>query len=328
MYDGKHPINSPFKVLIIGAGRISAFFDSPGSAEVLTHAHAVSLHPGFQLAGFVDTDQKAAEEAASLWQSKAFQSVDEAFQAGPIDIAAVAAADEAHFPLLLDLADRPLQLVFAEKPLTKTVAESEQIERLYRAKKKALAVNYSRRYVSEFVEIGGNIRAGKWGRLLAGQALYGKGFVHNGSHWMNLFLHWFGDVTGCQVLGQIEDCYEDDPSLRLAVTFDGDQTILFNPVDCRQYTVFEADLCFENHRLRIADAGFSLESYQVHEDARFAGYRKLLPGKPVLTGLGTAMASAYDNLYAYLTGAAAIQCDLADAVRTMKQCAAVGERAR
>ena len=48
-----------YKAVIIGAGNIAAGFDSPKSEKVLTHAHAILLHPDFELLGFYDRDEKS-----------------------------------------------------------------------------------------------------------------------------------------------------------------------------------------------------------------------------------------------------------------------------
>ena len=114
-----------YSVLIIGAGRIGAFFDTPQSEAVLTHAHAFSSHPGFLLRGFVDAERREAERAALLWETEAFDTVTDAFARQEIDVAVVAVPDEAHYQILLELADHPLKLVFAEKPLAKSCAEAE-----------------------------------------------------------------------------------------------------------------------------------------------------------------------------------------------------------
>ena len=55
-----------YKALIVGAGKMGAFFDEPGSDNIFTHAHAYNNHPGFELSGFVDIDGKRARRASRL----------------------------------------------------------------------------------------------------------------------------------------------------------------------------------------------------------------------------------------------------------------------
>ena len=64
-----------YNVLIIGAGKIGAFFDQPGSENILTHAHAFSTHPGFKLLGFVDSNAGQAQKAVSIWGGEYFNNL-------------------------------------------------------------------------------------------------------------------------------------------------------------------------------------------------------------------------------------------------------------
>ena len=59
-------IHQPLNVVIIGAGKIGAFFDSPDSSNILTHAHAFTANRNFRLLGFVDKDLNQAGRAAQI----------------------------------------------------------------------------------------------------------------------------------------------------------------------------------------------------------------------------------------------------------------------
>src|SRR5688572_3156141 len=123
-----------FNVLIVGAGNIGAFFDTPQSSQMLTHAHAFSSHPGFNLLGFVDCSLEKARLAAQVWQCSWFTTIEEAFAQHRVDVVCVATPDETHYEILTLLAQFSVKLVFAEKPLTKTLDEAEVIVALYQTK--------------------------------------------------------------------------------------------------------------------------------------------------------------------------------------------------
>jgi predicted dehydrogenase len=106
-----------FNVLVIGAGAIGAFFDNPDSEHILTHAHAFSAHPGFNLLGFLDTNAERSRNAAQVWKCKAFGSLQEAVERERVDIACVAVPDELHCSILKEIATLPLKAVFTEKPI-------------------------------------------------------------------------------------------------------------------------------------------------------------------------------------------------------------------
>src|SRR3972149_7328158 len=119
-----------YNAMIIGAGNIGAFYDTPDSTNILTHAHAFSKHQGFNLMGFIDTDYHKAEEASAIWGGSAFHSIEEAFDGGPADIVSIAVPDEFHYEILKKLTLYPVKLVFGEKPLVETASQAEEIVRL------------------------------------------------------------------------------------------------------------------------------------------------------------------------------------------------------
>ncbi len=173
-------MSAKFTVLIVGAGRIGAFFDTPDSVDVLTHAHAFSQHPDFELLGFVDQDLARAEQAARLWSVEAYASIDEAFASARIDVVVNATPDQVHFDTLQQLIDKAPRLIFTEKPLTATLSEAKQVLAQAQSKELEIAVNYSRCFVPEFVQLRKDIMQGLHGDYLTGSGAYGKGFLHNG----------------------------------------------------------------------------------------------------------------------------------------------------
>jgi predicted dehydrogenase len=314
---------SSYSVLIIGAGKIGAFFDTPQSEEVLTHAHAFSKHPGFHLLGFVDTNIDLAEQAAGIWGGEAFTSVAEAFSRNTIDVAIVATPDKFHYAILKELAAHPLRLVFAEKPLTTLLASSEEIVGLYRERKISLAVNYTRRFVPEFIALHNEIRSGTLGGFLSGTGYYGKGTLHNGSHLIDLLRFLLGDITEIQTTSSIQDFYDDDPSCSALLSLGQGGTFTMQAVDCRSYTVFELDLLFEQGRIRIVDAGFVIEVYHVHESAIFSGYRHLKQTESLETTLGKAFACAAEAIHTHLMTGAPLPCTGTDGLLAQQICGSI-----
>lgn len=309
-----------FSLLIVGAGKIGAFFDTPQSDAVLTHAHAFSRHPGFRLIGFVDADRRQAESAAEIWGGEAFDSVNDAFARMGIDVAVVAAPDDSHCQLLQELAAYPLKLVFAEKPLAKTLAEAERIAGLYRECGVPLAMNYSRRYVPEFAALRDRIDAEEFGRFLTGTGYYGKGTLHNGSHVVDLLRFLLGEVSATTTLGGIRDWRDDDPSCSAFLELERGGSFVMQPLDCRCYTVFEMDLFFERSRVRLVDAGFVVEMQEVRSSEVYDGYRVLSGGETYATSLGGALTAAAASLYNHLTTGVPLPCTGDDGVRALEVC--------
>ena len=313
-------MQNQYNVLIIGAGNIGAFFDEPDSEDIITHAHAFKNHDGFKLSGFIDTDESKASSAASIWGGEVFSSIEDAFKQEEIDIVCITVPDKFHYSILKIVHNFPVKFVFVEKPISKTLAEASEVLRIYNEKKIPVMVNYSRRFLSEFEYIKGEIDKGIFGNFVSGTGYYGKGLFHNGSHLINLLCYLIGDVARATSFGSVRDFYDDDESISAVLAFEGNSTFTLNSVDCNLYTIFEMDLLFEKKRIRIVDSGFTIEKYSIQKSARFKGYQNLVLSETVDTSFGKAMYCAVDNIYKHLIGHEEIKCSLSDGYNAMEIC--------
>src|SRR5438445_290371 len=118
-----------FRALVIGCGRIGAFWDKPGSESVITHAHAYHSHPGIGSLAFVDQDHGAAQKAAALWGGRAFPDLATALAEAKPQIASICTPDDTHYPVLKQLLESDVRLILAEKPLTRFSGEAEETVR-------------------------------------------------------------------------------------------------------------------------------------------------------------------------------------------------------
>jgi predicted dehydrogenase len=314
------------RALIIGAGKIAAGYDAPESKEILTHAHGFHAVPGFTLLGFVDRDMVKAEQAAAKWGGKAFEDIRAAFADGPIDVVSVATPDETHAGVLKELAAYSPRLIFCEKPLALSSTDVLAVEEIYRTVPTKIQVNYLRRFVPEFRDVKQAIAAGNYGRFLTGSGFYVKGFLHNGSHMVDLLQYWLGEATG----GQELPTGRPDDRLQKAEHLDGDteknvllqfadgglfaiQSLAGNP-----YWIFEMELLFEQKRLRILDSGLSMQEYTLGENPVFPGTAEMQPQPIRTTGLDRAMQFAMENIRDHLLLGEPLLCPLADALATLK----------
>lgn len=314
-----------YNVLIIGAGNIGAFFDTPASTRVLTHAHAFYKHDGFRLLGFVDVDEGRAQKAVSLWGGKVFSSIAEAFQREKVDIVCCTVPDDHHYPILKELCRYPLMLVFAEKPLAKTLGQAEEILRLYQERNISLTVNYTRRFVPEFEKIRDDIQKGLYGDYLTGTGYYGKGIMHNGSHLIDLLRFFIGEIKAVTPINSVSDFYQDDKSISAVLTFENNGHFSLQCVDCRRYTMFEIDLLFESKRVRIVDSGFKVEEFDVLDSEVFKGYRNIVKTAEKGTSLEDSLFNAADNIYNNLTEGQDFKCTAEDGYKALQTCITIKE---
>ncbi len=308
------------KAVIIGAGRIGAFNDNPTSKDVLTHAHAYKKHPGFELVGFVDSDFKKAEKASSIWGGIAAKSITELSKKVHIDVVSVCISDENHYKILKEIEKLNILSGIIEKPLTTNLTDSKKILESKFFKKQKFLVNYTRRFVPEFQELRKKILKGNYGKFITGSGMYGKGFLHNGSHLIDLLHYLLGEIKNKQVLYSIYDFSKKDPTSSLVLQLRNGGRVLVNIIDSKYVTVFEADLYFEKARIRILDGGFLIEEYILGQDKTFKGYIKLHLNKTIKTSLNLGLYYAVDNLYQAVAYNKQPICTIEDAYKAQKIC--------
>jgi predicted dehydrogenase len=314
----KNKTQKRYSVLIIGAGRIGATFDSPDSSDVLTHAHAFKIHERFNLTGFVDKDFGMAQRAVGLWGGSAFSSLPDAFSGRKINVVSICVPDDDHFSVVQEVMKYPVDLIFMEKPLAKKLSEADSIIRMLEEKNIPVVVNYSRRFVEEFIMLKQHIAENRYGRFISGNGFYGKGILHNGTHMIDLLRFLLGNIVHATKTARVYDFYDDDPTVSAILKLHDGCVFTLNGVDCSKYTVFEMDMLFEKARVRLIDSGFKTELYLVGDSERFAGYRNLYLAETKNTGLNRSMLNAVEHIKDVLHGRQAVLCSAQDAYKSME----------
>lgn len=289
-----------YNVVIVGSGNIGAFYDDPSSENILTHAHAFKKHSGFNLLGFVDINIDKARRAAEVWGTNYYSSIEEVFAIHDIDVVCIAVPDLYHFEYLQKIALLKPRIVFAEKPLVQNFEQAKKILELYNKDNMSIQVNYSRRFVPEFIELAQKIRDNYYGEFVTGVGYYGKGFLHNGSHMLDLLKFFFDDIKLYSVHKKSTDFYANDPCVAATLLINKGIYSL-NYIPCNLYEIFELDLLFNNARLRIVNEGYKIIEYYKKSNTIFSDYTNLVKNKEVHTRLSRAMYFAADNIWRYLS---------------------------
>lgn len=304
-----------YKVVIVGAGNIGALFDQADSEEILTHAHAFSADSRFVLKGFFDADFERAKVAAERWRVTAFQTLDEAMEG--TDIVCCTVPDKFHFDVLKQIAEYPIKLVFTEKPFTKTIAQSEEIVKLYQEKQIPILLNYTRRFVTELIQLKEKI--GEYGSFLRGTGYYGKGILHNGSHMIDFIRYLLGEVSVEKSQNPIFDFEQDDPSVEAYLTVAG-SPIFLHPVDCQVATIFELELFFEKARIRLLDGCAYVERFEVLPSPTYEGYFNYRKVDEYPVKYDSSFRNAVSNIADYLEKKTALICTEQDGLRVLEIC--------
>lgn len=301
-----------YNSLIIGAGQIAGGYDSPESEAILTHAHAYKMHQKFNLLGFYDVNFQAAEDMAKKWQSSAFKKLEDVKD---VDVISICTPDDYHLSSIKEALKLEPKLIFLEKPLSNDLAESEEIISI--SKSIPILVNYSRMFTPEFQELSKQIKNNEFGQYQSGNGLYGKGFIHNGSHMTNLLNLLIGKINEYSTIEKFVDFAESDPTKTVILTFENSKQFIMKGVSCKKFDIFELDLIFENARVRIIEFGNKIEIYKVSEYEKIKGYKVLALDKIIETQKDFAMLNALNNISNYLSGNEELLCTVKQAAEAI-----------
>jgi len=180
-----------YNCVIVGAGNKGAFSDIPGSKnehKYLSYAHAIKEHPGFNLLGFVDTDEKKGRLAAVTWDCCYFgNDIKDVNQ--KIDIIIIATSDDSHVQPLYEASCLKPKMVICEKPICSDINEAKWITLKYKNDGIPLMVDYTRRFIPKYREFYNKLS--EKGKFIKGYLYYNGGLLHTASHFVDLAL-WYG----------------------------------------------------------------------------------------------------------------------------------------
>ncbi|MGY8825883.1 MAG: Gfo/Idh/MocA family protein [Candidatus Latescibacterota bacterium] len=268
---------SVYRAAIIGCGRIGGGYgDASESGEVASHASGYTGAPSVELVAAADADKAAMGRFGERWcVGNLYGDYEEMLEAERVDIVSVCTWDEAHTGAVRAAVRAGVRAVLCEKPLAPTLAEAIEIVELCDRNNVELFVGYQRRWEPAHRAVRDFIASGQLGDVLAVHGYYVGGLRHNGCAWINLARYLVGDIAQASVmvplLGDVVD-----PSVSISMMFACGCSGSLLAADRDAYSVFEIDVLGTRGRVRFSDAGEELETWQVGEDSRYPGFRRLL----------------------------------------------------
>jgi predicted dehydrogenase len=304
------------KALVIGCGSIGALkpyrYDNPRTKNPLTHAHAYKQHPGTNLAGVVDADEKKTKEAARRWNCKGFQHVDQALNKTRPDIVSICVPTHAHLDVLsLVTTTHKPKLIILEKPCGINQIQCLHMQKIVEKRNTPVLVNYTRRFsinyrlaqarVTEFAK-----------RIYHARLVYARGLKRDGCHAIDLFHWFFGRIRRRYVTHYITDFPPGGKSI--SVVFDTERcpNVVLAAVDSRRYGDFSFDIFTDVGRWSFDQYGKVLNVYFPTKEKIYGSY-PVLPPKPTYsmkTDLTQCLYKLVDNAVRHICYNEALHCTL------------------
>ena len=177
-----------FKAVVIGCGYIGVGKDSTHSeVGIFSHAAALFASPHTELVALVDCNPNKLDEAAMRFGvNNVFTDIKSMLSVTAPEFVSIA-TDQTHADIASVILDCPsVKLILLEKPMATNAREGANLIKKATERDVLLAVNFSRRYATKFQSLRREISNGLLGKLQSVVGFYGKGILHNGSHWIDL----------------------------------------------------------------------------------------------------------------------------------------------
>ena len=286
-----------YRATIIGLGKIAWRFDENHPAPVaLTHAAALLGHDRVKLVGGASPDPVDRRAFEAELQVPGFASFEEMLETLQPHLVSICSPTEYHYQQTLYCLTREVPMIWLEKPPAATPAEISRLAEVQAQHgwKTKVLVNYVRRYIPCYQNLGAIFRNNILGPCRQIQVNSSRGLELNGSHMLDVLFYIVGEEKKWQVDWVSRE--RENPSF--ALTFeDGLQAMVSGlsvPYHCHDITL----VCDEG-RAAVIHGGMTtcLETRVEHE--WFPGFYRLKSSRRKYLcrgGLGPFMAEALKDL--------------------------------
>ena len=290
-----------YTVLIIGCGNIAGGYDLhlPEEDLPLGHAKAFINHGGFKLVACIDPDASKLAAFQNRWGvPNGFTSFKD--MGAPIfrfDVISICSPTREHAnDLQLALSLNP-KLIFCEKPVTSILQDTVKAVKDCSDQKVLLAVNYSRRWSPQVMQLKFDLINGKWGEVRSVSAVYNKGILNNGSHMLDLLNCLFGPLKLTSVGHLLGDFFPEDPTVDATLISDHSFPIHLNVAHAKDYALFEMKIVTEKGVIDMEDGGARWRFRLAQPSNKLYGYNFLNAGEWVVSNGSYSLTGAVANLY-------------------------------
>jgi predicted dehydrogenase len=146
---------------------------------------------------------------------------------------------------------------------------------------------------------------------------YGKGTLHNGSHWFDLLRMLAGEVRWVHAFDTLGEG-GSDPTLDVLLGMENGALATLRAADASAFTVFEMDVMGNAGRALVTDSGHRIDVFRAGDSPRYSGYTELLPEPAAFGDRRDLMLHAVDDLAAALSEGRPPACTGEDGVAALR----------
>ena len=178
---------SKINVLLVGLGNIGYQYDQ-NSEYIQTHFKAINYNKNYNLIGIIEKNKKKISRLKKIHKINIQTKVSKKILKF-VNLVVLAVPTNVQFKILNDILNMGYKKNFVlEKPFT---TNPNEINKICKMKRQKFFINYYRNYDDRLISFLNKIKQKKKLKIYVE---YSKGFFHNFSHYLNLFIKIFGDI--------------------------------------------------------------------------------------------------------------------------------------
>lgn len=262
------------KVGIIGCGKVGVGRGSSDGSDLhYTHAGAYRRYAATKLFAAADVDSGRLQMCRQAWGVDClYQNYLEMLACEKLDMVSVCVPDELHYPVMDAVITTGVRAIFCEKPFTLDPLHAKDIVRRCLQQKIILAVNHQRRWEPGHQRVRAAIANGELGKIQQIRGLYYGGLVHVGSHLVDLFRFFLGEVVQVELLDVVDPEF---PSVDVRLRFQSGVPAILQACNGQHYEILEMDILGTLGRVQITELGHRIRWWQIAESQEYPGDREL-----------------------------------------------------
>ncbi|MEO8447649.1 MAG: Gfo/Idh/MocA family oxidoreductase [bacterium] len=294
---------SKYNVSIIGCGDIGFRFDRGRDGDgALTHFKAFNDDKRFDVVSVCEISKTIREEIEQEFKIPAYEDLETMLSDYPADVIVVATNDDSHYGILNKILKFKPKLVFCEKPLALNTEDVESIIELYKKNKIHLQVNYTRRFLDEFIEIESIVKERKIGELESITFYYSRGLTHNASHYLDLVNWYIGETEKNLIkVSRKVGISEEDDTVSFDMIFANGPEVRFIGLNPSKLSFAEVDFIGSKGRVKVNYKN-EIEKFSVTENKLFKGYSAYQLDSVARIRFEKALPNAVNNIFEVLEG--------------------------
>lgn len=290
-----------YNIGLIGCGKIGFLRRTSNSTIAPTHFHAILKNKNFSLQAVCDKNKKILKNISETYKIKTYEKYSDFLKNHKFDIIVVATNTDSHYQILREIIKYKPKIVFCEKPLTNKPSKAIEMINIYKKNKIKLMVNYSRRFLKEYLDLHKDIiQNKKIGQIKWVSVKYNRGFKNNCSHFIDLITWFFGKPDKIKLLGKSKcNSFNNDHNIYLNLFFKNNLIVNFSPVDINNLIVEEIDIMGSKGKISI-NSNFEFNYFNFSKSNDFQNLNTYIFNKKKRTNVHSSLINSYKNIVNYL----------------------------